>query len=143
MTLRLREAPIRAIEGEAWDAMAHCDLALAASGTGTVEATQLGAPMVTVYKVTPLTYAIGKPLVNVPFYSMVNLIAGRRIVPELIQDDMTGERIAAEAGPLLNGGPDRAKMKEELAEVAARLSGNADAIVSAADEVAKVFGRSV
>jgi lipid-A-disaccharide synthase len=72
---------------------------------------------------------------------MVNLIAGRRIVPELIQDDMTGERIAAEAGLLLDGGPDRAKMKAALAEVAARLGGTSDAISSAADEVARVFGR--
>lgn len=132
---------IRAIEGEAWDALAHCDLALAASGTVTVEAALLGAPMVTFYKVTALTYAIGKPLVKVPFYSMVNLIAGRKIVPELIQDDMTGERIAAEAAPLLHGGPDRAKMKAALAEVAARLGGSSDAIALAADEVAKVFGR--
>jgi lipid-A-disaccharide synthase len=132
---------IRAIEGEAWDAMAHCDLALAASGTVTVEAALLGAPMVTFYKVTPLTYAIGKPLVKVPFYSMVNLIAGRKIVPELIQDDMTGERIAAEAAPLLDGGSNRAKMKEELAAVAARLAGTSDAISLAADEVGKVFGR--
>ena len=72
---------------------------------------------------------------------MVNLIAGRRIVPELIQGDMTGERIAAEATPLLDGGPDRAKMKEDLAEVAAQLAGTADAISVAADEVVKVFGR--
>lgn len=137
----LAGSPIRAIEGEAWDAMAHCDLALAASGTVTVEAALLGAPMVTFYKVTPLTYAIGKPLVKVPFFSMVNLIAGRRIVPELIQSDMTGERIAAEATPLLHDGPDRAKMKEDLAEVAARLAGTGDAIAIAADEVQKVFGR--
>ncbi len=139
----LAGSPIRAIEGDAWDAMAYCDLALAASGTVTVEAALLGAPMVTFYKVTPLTYAIGKPLVKVPFFSMVNLIAGRAIVPELIQNDMTGERIAAEATRLLDGGPDRAKMKEDLAEVAGRLAGNADAISVAADEVVKVFGRSV
>jgi lipid-A-disaccharide synthase len=142
----LAGSPIRAIEGEAWDALAHCDLALAASGTVTVEAALLGAPMVTFYKVTGLTYAIGKPLVKVPFYSMVNLIAGRRIVAELIQDDMTGERIAAEAGLLLDGGLDRAKMKEELAGIVAQLSGARstgmpDAMVSAADAVAEVFGR--
>lgn len=132
---------IRAIAGEAWDALAHCDVALAASGTVTVEAALLGAPMVTYYKVTPLTYAIGKPLVKVPFYSMVNLIAGRKIVAELIQDDMTGERIAEEAGRLLDGSPNRAKMKEDLAEVAARLAGATDAIQLAADEVEKVMGR--
>jgi lipid-A-disaccharide synthase len=143
----LAGSPIRAIENDtqssaAWDAMAYWDAALAASGTVTVEGALLGAPMVTFYKVTPLTWAIGKPLVKVPFYSMVNLIAGRRIVAELIQDDMTGEQIAAEAASLLDDGPRRAKMKEELAEVAAKLSGTADAIALAADEVAKVFGRS-
>jgi lipid-A-disaccharide synthase len=149
----LAGSPIRAIENDtqssaAWNAMAHCDVALAASGTVTVEAALLGAPMVTFYKVTPLTWAIGKPLVKVPFYSMVNLIAGRRIVAELIQDDMTGERIATEASKLLDGGPGgakieaRAKMKEELAEVAAKLSGTADAISLAADQVARVLGRS-
>ena len=136
----LAGSPIRAIAGEAWDAMAHCDVALAASGTVTVEAALLGAPMVTFYKVTPLTYAIGKPLVKVPFFSMVNLIAGRKIVPELIQDDMTGERIAADAARLLDGSPDRAKMKEELAEVAGKLASDRDAIVAAADEVVRVFG---
>ena len=60
----LAGSPIRAIEGEAWDAMAHCDVALAASGTVTVEAALLGAPMVTFYKVTGLTWAIGKFLVD-------------------------------------------------------------------------------
>lgn len=137
----LAGSPIHAIEGEAWDAMAHCDVALAASGTVTVEATLLGAPMVTFYKVTPLTWMIGKPLVKVPFYSMVNLIAGKKVVAELIQGDMTGERIAAEAAPLLEDGPVRAKMKEELTAVAARLAGTADAISVAADEVTAVFGR--
>ena len=137
----LTGSAIRAIDGESWDALAHCDIALAASGTVTVEAALLGAPMVTFYKVTPLTYAIGKPLVRAPFYSMVNLIAGRRIVAELIQDDMTGERIAAEAASLLDGGPDRAKMKVELAEVAARLAGESDAISVAADEVVREWER--
>ena len=135
----LAGSPIRAIEGESWDALAHCDLALAASGTVTVEAALLGAPMVTYYRVTPLTYAIGKPLVKVPFYSMVNLIANRAVVTELIQDDMTGEKIAAAARPLLQDGPVRVKMKEDLAEVAAKLAGPSDAIVMAADEVERVL----
>ena len=137
----LRGSPIRAIEGEAWDAMAHCDVALAASGTVTVEGALLGAPMVTFYKVTGLSWAIGKLLVDVPFYSMVNLIAGKKVVPELMQDEMTGERLAAEAAHLLNHADERAKMKEELARVAAALSpvaiapGGGDAILRAADEV--------
>jgi len=131
----LAGSPIRAIEGEAWDAMAYCDVALAASGTVTVEGALLGAPMVTFYKVTGVSWAIGKMLVDVPFYSMVNLIAQKKVVPELMQDEMTGERLAAEASLILNNAGERAKMKQELARVAAALSGGGDAIVKAANEV--------
>ena len=99
---RLQGSPIQAIEGESWDAMAHADLALAASGTVTVEAALLGTPMVTFYKVTAVSWLAGRFLVDVPFYSMVNLIAGRAVVPELMQGRMTGEGIAREALRLLN-----------------------------------------
>lgn len=137
---------IQPIEGEAWDAMAHCDVALAASGTVTVEAALLGAPMVTFYRVTGASWAIGKLLVKVPFYSMVNLIAGKRVVPELMQSQMTGERIAAETARLLDSAAERGKMKEELARVAELLSPKGkpgeekpDAIARAADEVERVL----
>jgi lipid-A-disaccharide synthase len=120
---RMGTSRIRVIEGESWDALAHADLALAASGTVTVEAALLGTPMVTFYKVTGPSWAAGKLLVRVPFYSMVNLIAGRAIVPELMQGQMTGERLAAEARRLLNDEPARAAMREGLAEVRQRLSG--------------------
>jgi lipid-A-disaccharide synthase len=132
-------SPIRAIEGEAWDAMAHCDVALAASGTVTVEAALLGAPMVTFYRVTGVSWALGKWLVDVPFYSMVNLIAEKRVVPELMQDRMTGERIAAETTRLLDHPSEQCKMKEELARVSALLSGGGDAIIRAADEVERML----
>src|SRR5579862_1820381 len=102
---RLGRSPILPIEGESWDAMAHADLALAASGTVTVEAALLGAPMVTFYKVSSVTWTLGKPLVNVPFYSMVNLIAGRAVVPELMQSQMTGANLAREAIRLLSDQP--------------------------------------
>jgi lipid-A-disaccharide synthase len=138
----LAASTIRPIEGEAWDAMAHCDVALAASGTVTVEGALLGAPMVTFYKVTGLSWAIGKVLVDVPFYSMVNLIAQKKVVPELMQSDMTGERIAAEAAALLDKPAERAKMKSELARVAGLLSGSGDAIVNAADAVERVLAVS-
>ncbi len=100
-TERLGRSPIRVIEGESWDAMAHADLALAASGTVTVEAALLGTPMVTFYRVTAASWLAGKFLVDVPFYSMVNLIAGRAVVPELMQGQMTGENLAREAPRLL------------------------------------------
>ena len=135
----LAGSPIRAIEGEAWDAMAYCDVALAASGTVTVEAALLGAPMVTFYRVTPVSWAIGRVLVDVPFYSMVNLIAGKKVVPELMQDEMTGERLAEEAGRLLDDADFRGTMKEELARVAAKLAGEGDAIARAAQEIERLF----
>ena len=136
----LQGTAIRAIEGEAWNCMAYCDVALAASGTVTVEAALLGAPLVTFYRVTGVSWWLGKFLVKVPFYSMVNLIAERRVVPELMQDDMTGERIAKETVLLLDSTQERAKMKEDLAGVAARLRGSdldgkSDAIARAAAAV--------
>lgn len=132
-------SPIRAIEGEAWDTMAHCDVALAASGTVTVEAALLGAPMVTYYRVTPLSWAIGKVLVDVPFYAMVNLIAERSIVKELMQDDMTGENLAAETVRILDNPDVRAKMKEDLCGVAAKLAFDGDPIAHAASEVVRLL----
>jgi lipid-A-disaccharide synthase len=119
---RIGDAPIRVIEGESWDAMAHSMLALAASGTVTVEAALLGVPMVTFYKVTTPSWLLGKWLVKVPYYTMVNLIAGRRVVPELMQSEMTGERIAGEALRLLGDADERARMMAGLEEVRNRLT---------------------
>ncbi len=119
---RMGRSSILVIEGESWDAMAHADLALAASGTVTVEAALLGTPMVTFYRVTTPSWVAGKLLVNVPFYSMVNLIAGRTVVPELMQGQMTGARIAEEALRLLPDGPARREMQAGLAEVRGKLS---------------------
>jgi lipid-A-disaccharide synthase len=129
----VKGSSIQIIDGEAWDAIAHADLALAASGTVTVEAALLGTPMVTFYKVSPVSWLLGKALVRIPFYCMVNLIAERKIVPELMQDEMTGENLAAEAVRLLD---DSSRMRDDLAEVRAKLSGTGgNAIARAADEV--------
>jgi len=119
--------------------MAHADLALAASGTVTVEAALLGTPMVTFYKVTAASWLAGKFLVDVPFYSMVNLIAGRAVVPELMQSRMTGERIASEAMRLLTDATLRDRMKAGLAEVRARLSGGEGAPRRAAAIVQEIL----
>jgi lipid-A-disaccharide synthase len=136
---RLAGSPIQAIEGESWDAMANADLALAASGTVTVEAALLGTPMVTFYKVTGASWLAGKFLVDVPFYSMVNLIAGRAVVPELMQSQMTGERIADEGLRLLRDASARDRMKAGLAEVRARLSGGEGAPRRAAAIVQEIL----
>jgi lipid-A-disaccharide synthase len=127
------------IEGESWDAMAHADLALAASGTVTVEAALLGTPMVTFYKVTAASWVMGKMLVDVPFYSMVNLVAGRAVVPELMQGQMTGERIAQEARRLLTDPVARGRMQTGLAEVREKLSGGGNAPQRAAAIIQEIL----
>jgi lipid-A-disaccharide synthase len=136
---RLGDSVIQVIEGESWDAMAHADLALAASGTVTVEAALLGTPMVTFYSVTAVSWLAGKFLVDVPFYSMVNLIAGRAVVPELMQSQMTGANLAREALRLLDDGPARSAMKAGLDEVREKLAGGAAAPQRAAQAIKDIL----
>src|SRR5207245_8338558 len=97
----VRTAGIKVVEGHTWDALAQAELALAASGTVTIEAAMLGVPMVTFYRVNALSWYLQRWRVKVPFLTMVNLVADRLVVPELIQEEMTAERISASALPLL------------------------------------------
>jgi lipid-A-disaccharide synthase len=136
---RLGRSPIQVIEGESWDAMAHADLSLAASGTVTVEAALLGTPMVTFYQVTAASWLAGKFLVDVPFYSMVNLIAGRAVVPELMQSQMTGANLARHALRLLGDERARAEMKSGLAEVRRKLAGGSAAPQRAALAIQEIL----
>lgn len=123
---RIHALSIKVIENEAWDSIGHADLALAASGTVTMEAAILETPMVTYYKVTALSWHAGRRLVKVPFLSMVNLIAERRIVPELIQADMTPENIAGAASLLLRDPAETEKMREELRRIKTLLTVGGD-----------------
>jgi len=132
-------APIQIIEGETWDAIAHAELALAASGTVTMEAALLGTPMVTFYKVTPLTWWLGRPFVNVPYFSMVNLVAGKRIVPELIQNEMTAENLANSGVSLLRDPAARSRMKQELDGLVQRLATTRDPMENAAAAVMELI----
>jgi len=119
----------------------HSRAAVVASGTATVEAAMMGTPMVVVYRVTPLTWTLGRPLVKVDHFAMVNLIAGREAVPELIQADFTAENAAAKLNQIVPDGPAREKMLEELAEVRARLKAGIDrpAAERAADAVMRLL----
>jgi lipid-A-disaccharide synthase len=132
---RFVRASIQVIEGASWDLLASADLALAASGTVTVEAALLGTPMVTFYKVSLASWLAGKALVRVPFYSMVNLLAGHAVVPELMQGQLTGARLAAEAMALLASPSGRQAMRTELDKVSASLAGSGDPIEIAAAAV--------
>ncbi len=128
---------IKVVENETWDCIGHADLALAASGTVTIEAAVLGTPMVTFYKVNPLSWWAGRHLVKVPFLSMVNLVAQHQIVPELIQHDMTAERIVQEAERLLDDDENAARMRTNLASVRAALTVAGDPLQRAADVIAQ------
>ena len=108
---------VRVVEGETYNALAAADAAIVSSGTATVEAALLDAPMVVIYRVSPLTAALAKPLVRTPFFAMVNLIAERKVVPELVQDFFTPERVAAATLRLLEDPKAREEMRCGLAEV--------------------------
>jgi lipid-A-disaccharide synthase len=135
-TERMNALSIKVIEDETWDVLAHADLALAASGTVTVEAAVLGTPMVTYYKVTQLTWWAGRRLVKAPYLSMVNLVADKLVVPELIQHDMTPETLAGAASELLEDPLKYAEMQSALALVKKSLQGPSDPYDLAASIVA-------
>lgn len=129
------ELKVKIIEGQTYDLLAAADVAIVSSGTATVETALLGTPMVVVYRLSPLTAFLARPLVHTPFYSMVNLIAGRKVVPELIQDDFTPDRLAAETLELLSSDEKRAEMRRGLAEVRQSL-GPPGAVERAAEIIA-------
>ncbi len=128
------ELDVRVIEGQTYDALAHADASIISSGTATVEAALLDAPMVVVYRVTPLTAMLAKPLVRAKFFSMVNLIAGREVVPELIQKDFTPEKVAAQTLRLLRDPSAAAAMRAGLGDVQRKL-GPPGAVDRAADAI--------
>ena len=109
--------PLAIVDGQSITAMRAADVALVASGTATLETGLMGTPMVVLYKVSPLNYAIIKRMINIDDVSLVNIVAQRRIVPELIQDDATAENIAAEALMLLDDETRRSQMLDDLAEL--------------------------
>jgi lipid-A-disaccharide synthase len=111
------DLPVRVVEGATWDAVAAADCAIVSSGTATVETALLGTPMVVVYRVSAASAVVLRRLVHTPYYSMVNLLLGRRAVPELVQSDFTPERVAAEARRLLEDPDARDRMRRDLAEV--------------------------
>jgi len=111
------------VDGDADTVLASADLALTASGTATVQTALHDTPMVVVYRVTPLTYQLGRRLVSVAAIGMVNLIAGERIVPELVQHELTPDAVAREAVSILTDRERAARIRAGLARVRAKLGG--------------------
>jgi lipid-A-disaccharide synthase len=120
-TLQAQGAPCVVVDGDADSVLASADVALVASGTITVQAALQGCPMVVVYRLSPLTYRLGKPFVHVQTYAMANLVAGRTVVPELIQDAFTPRAVAEEALHVLTDPAHAKYVRAELSEVRAKL----------------------
>jgi lipid-A-disaccharide synthase len=124
---------------EALPSLAHSRGGIIASGTATVEAAMMGTPFVMVYRVTPLTYLLGRWTVKVPHFAMVNLIAGEEVVPELVQTDFTAEKVVARLRAILPEGTERQKMIEGLHKVKERLRGRTQG--SAPERAAKAVAQ--
>ncbi len=133
--------PVKMVE-DARAALFHARASVVASGTATVEAALIGNPFIVVYRVSPLTYEIARRVVKVPFVAMANLIAGKLVVPELIQNAFTAANIVRQIEPLLPDGPLRESMIKELAHIRGLLTprpaGAGDEIETAISRVASI-----
>ena len=114
---------LRIIPGQAYQALGAAHVAVVASGTATVEAALAAVPTVIVYRVSPLTFAVGRRLVRVEHVGMANLLAEERVFPELLQDDFTPARLAQEVLSLIADRQRLAAMRRGLARVIRRLGG--------------------
>lgn len=114
---------VEVIDGDIYRILRACDLALVASGTATLETAMMQTPMVILYKVSPLSFWIGKRIIKVPFIGLPNLVAEEKIVPELVQAEVTPERLVQEALSLLEDGERRRNMINGLKRVHAKLAG--------------------
>lgn len=135
------------VSGETWDLVAASDLVLCASGSATLETALLERPMVVSYRLSPVTWAVARLLVRVPFVAMPNLILGRRAVPELLQHEATAGRMAAEARSILLEPERAARMRADLAGLRGLLgdggaAGRAAAIAADMLRASGALGRS-
>jgi lipid-A-disaccharide synthase len=121
------------VEGKTYEAVRAAEMAIVASGTATLEAAILGRPMVIVYRVSPLSYWIGRALIHLDCIGLVNIVAQRKIVPEILQGDVSGEKISAAALRILNEAEYRETIIAGLKEVRTKMGGR-----GAADRVAQI-----
>ncbi|RPH38023.1 MAG: lipid-A-disaccharide synthase, partial [Desulfobulbaceae bacterium] len=112
---------IRIIRDDRYDVMAACEVVIAASGTVTLELALLDVPMVVSYKFSPLTYQLGRMLVKLKYFSLVNLIAGEEVVPELLQDEVRPENIARNILEILHNPERSERMRKGLLDVREQL----------------------
>ncbi|ABF41536.1 lipid-A-disaccharide synthase [Candidatus Koribacter versatilis Ellin345] len=115
--LAIPQPPRVTLTSDARQTLVQSRAAMVASGTATVEASVLGTPFVMVYRVAPLSWRVGRRLVKLDRFAMPNLIAGREVVRELVQENFTADKVAAEVSALIEDGPRRAQVLKNLAEV--------------------------
>ena len=123
------------VENDTYNSVGHSELAVVSSGTATLEAALLGTPLIAVFRISIPSWIVGQYLIDVPCYSLVNLIAGREIIPELYQQDFTEDRLHAEIRKLLTESGRSARVKMALSGVRERL-GRGGAVSRAAESIA-------
>ncbi len=137
------ESPVTPVF-DAREALLHARASVVASGTATVEAALIGNPFLVVYRISDLSYAVAKRVVRVPFVAMVNLIANRAVVPELIQGDFTSANVVLHLRRLMHNESDRKSMRDDLRQVADALhTPGTENSVTAIDRVAQITMDSV
>ena len=115
------KVPVTITEDHTYDLMQICDVCLAASGTATLETAMMELPTVLLYRVSPITYGIGKMVVNVTHVGLPNIVAGKEVIPELLQDAVTPDTIVSLVEPLLSDVDKNEAMRSELREVRHKL----------------------
>ena len=126
---------IKLLYGRTTEALACSEAAAVASGTATLETALLGIPMVVYYKVSPLTFFLGKFLVNLRFFALVNLLSGRKVVEELLQKEATAENIFSELKRLLTDQSCRSEMIAALQKIQEMMEGK-----RTSERVARITG---
>ena len=119
--VRRQDLAVRIVQNRIYDVLTAADVALVASGTATLETALMNLPMVVVYKVSPLSYWVGRAFIHVDHISLVNIIAGKTVVPELIQGEAQANRMAVEVIDILSRKSRKLRMHEELSQIRDRL----------------------
>jgi lipid-A-disaccharide synthase len=130
---------IKILKEDKYEAIAFCDLALSSCGTANLEAALLGTPIVSFYKLSPISYSLGIKLIKIRSYSIVNILAEKKIIPELIQSGFTPENLCQEASQILDSEDIRSEMTNEFVKIKAML-GEKNASENAAAELAELTG---
>lgn len=133
---------IRIVENRSQDCIGHADVALVASGSATVETALLGTPMVSFYRLSWSSYYLARLLVDVQYYTMVNLLAGKQVIVECIQHECTGAKLASEAIRLLQQEGERCRMIAEFSSLRSRLQSTTPAASRAAAAICERFSIS-